>query len=63
MGDILPVDKDHSDMVKYAQDDIRYRGVLIYLHDLCENPDGPKLNETQVQKSSKSWLFMDVIFQ
>lgn len=28
-GDILPVDKDHSDMVKFAQDDTNYRGVPI----------------------------------
>ena len=57
-GDILPVDKDHSDMVKFAQDDTNYRGVLIYLYDLCESPDGPKLNEAQAQSSSSSWMSM-----
>ena len=55
-SDILPVDQDHSDIVKFAQDDTNYRGVLIYLHDLCENLDGPKLKETQVQSSFSSWL-------
>ena len=55
-SDILPVDQDHSDIVKFAQDDTNYRGVLIYLHDLCESLDGPKLKETQVQSSFSSWL-------
>ena len=55
-GDILPVDKDHSDMVKFAQDDTNYRGVLIYLHDLCESSDGPKLDEKQIQRTSNSWI-------
>ena len=55
-SDILPVDQDHSDIVKFAQDDTNYRGVLIYLHDLCESLDGPKLKESQVQSSFSSWL-------
>ncbi|KAM0797668.1 hypothetical protein BDR22DRAFT_862434 [Usnea florida] len=55
-SDILPVDQDHSDIVKFAQDDTNYRGVLIYLHDLCESLDGPRHKETQVQSSFSSWL-------
>ena len=43
-------------MVKFAQDDTDYRGILIYLFDLCESPDGPKLNEAQAQRSSNSWM-------
>ena len=51
-------------MVKYGPDDTNYRGVLSYLHQLCESSEHPKQSDMQFQKSiAKGFTILSRFFQ
>ena len=51
-------------MVKYGPDDTNYRGILSYLHELCESSEHPKQSEMQFQKSiAKGFTMLSRLFQ
>lgn len=70
-SDIFSINEDHSNMVKFAEDDSNYQGVLSYLYELSEtlsprqsveeiNPPSLMKDDAEKPKSSKhpsKWRF------
>jgi hypothetical protein len=52
MLDIFPIDEDHSDMVKFAQDGADYRVIVGKLRDLIESTIDTVLTSTEENSTS-----------